>query len=286
MQILLRSIRSACGMSQEEFAKAIGSTFASVNRWENGRHVPNRMAQGRILDLCREKGVPLSDIVLGNISAQVKELDVAEDRILLFHGSKSGIQGRIAPISRAHCDFGAGFYMGAEALQPLTLVCDFDESRFYAVSIPSAGLSMLEIPADLNWAFLVAFHRGKMERIKGTALYDRYADMAAGYDYIIGSIANDRMFYVLDNFFLGNITDVALVQSLSALQLGMQYVAVTQKACDQVRIEKEIPLSYLEKECLKLLSQQNRDHGINLANEICKKHRREGRYFDEILDKA
>ena len=63
-------------------------------------------------------------------------------------------------------------------------------------------------------------------------------------------------------------------------------MAVTQKACDQVRIEKEIPLSYLEKECLKLLSQQNRDHGINLANEICKKHRREGRYFDEILDEA
>jgi hypothetical protein len=77
-----------------------------------------------------------------------------------------------------------------------------------------------------------------------------------------------------------------LVQSLSALQLGRQYVAVTEKGCEQVRIEREISLSYLEKVCLKEMSQRNRAHGISLANDICKKHRREGRYFDEILDDA
>lgn len=43
------------------------------------------------------------------------------------------------------------------------------------------------------------------------------------------------------------IDDAALINSLSALQLGKQYVAVTQKGCDAVRIEKEIPISYLEK---------------------------------------
>jgi hypothetical protein len=42
----------------------------------------------------------------------------------------------------------------------------------------------------------------------------------------------------------------------------------------------------LEKACLKEMSQRNRAHGISLANDICKKHRREGRYFDEILDDA
>ena len=43
--------------------------------------------------------------------------------------------------------------------------------------------------------------------------------MLENVDVVIGSIANDRMFYVLDNLFLGNITDTALVNSLSALQL-------------------------------------------------------------------
>lgn len=45
------------------------------------------------------------------------------------------------------------------------------------------------------------------------------------------------MFFAIDNFFIGNITDVALINSLSALEDGKQYVAVTQKGCDAVRIE-------------------------------------------------
>ena len=41
----------------------------------------------------------------------------------LLHGSRVGIAGRIAPSSRAECDFGKGFYLGTESSQPLTLIC-------------------------------------------------------------------------------------------------------------------------------------------------------------------
>jgi hypothetical protein len=133
---------------------------------------------------------------------------------------------------------------------------------------------------------LVSFNRGKMDEIRGTELYDRYARMAKGYDVIVGSIANDRMFYVLDNFFLGNITDKALVMSLSALQLGQQYVAVTENACSHVVIEAEIELSHLERVFLRDLSEANRVKGVNLANDICRDYRREGLFFDEILKSA
>ena len=97
----------------------------------------------------------------------------------------------------------------------------------------------------------VAYHRGRLDKIKGTCLYNKYCNMAKEKDMIIGSIANDRMFYVIDNFFIGNITDAALVNSLSALELGKQYVAITQKACDAVKIECEVELSYLERQFLK-----------------------------------
>ena len=99
-------------------------------------------------------------------------------------------------------------------------------------------------------------------------------------------IANDRMFFVIDNFFLENITDIALVNSLSALQLGKQYVALTEKACKAIKVEKEIELSFFEKKVLRKVSEGNRQKGIELANEICKSHRREGKFFDEILDDA
>ena len=110
--------------------------------------------------------------------------------------------------------------------------------------------------------------------------------MAADTDLIIGSIADDRMFYVIDNFFIGNVTDSALIHSLSALQLGRQYVTVSKKGCDAVRIESEITFSYLERLYMKEAAEKNRAKGISLANDISKKYRREGKYFDEILDEA
>ena len=81
------------------------------------------------------------------------------------------------------------------------------------------------------------------------------------------------MFFVIDNFFIGNITDEALINSLSALELGKQYVAVTQKGCEAVRIEKEIEISYLEKLFMKEISEQNREKGSSMARDICKNYR-------------
>ena len=37
---------------------------------------------------------------------------------------------------------------------------------------------------------------------------------------------------------------------------------------------------------MKEISAENREKGTALANDICKNHRREGLYFDEILDQA
>jgi len=133
---------------------------------------------------------------------------------------------------------------------------------------------------------LVAYHRGRMEMIKGTPLYEKYHKMSENKDLVIGSIANDRMFYVIDNFFIGNITDAALVGSLSALQLGKQYVAVSQKGCDAVRIEAEVELSHLERMFIQEVAEKNRAKGVSLANDICRNYRRKGLFFDEILEKA
>ena len=107
--------------------------------------------------------------------------------------------------------------------------------------------------------------------------------MADGYDVIIGYIANDRMYQVLTDFFERRITDTALIGSLSALKLGGQYVAITEKACDQIKIIKERSLQKLDLMILKDRSVVRRKEGIALADRIVTEHRRDGRYFDEIL---
>ena len=273
-------------MSQEELAEILGVTFASVNRWENGRAIPNKIAQSRIYDLCKKYEVPVYEMILEKISDISKTIKLEKGRELLYHGSKSGIIGKIETKSRKMCDFGRGFYMGTEPSQVLTLICDYEDSKFYIVSVDVKKLNTLTVPTNLDWAMLVAYNRGRMEKIKGTEFYNKYRNMTKNKDLIIGSIADDRMFYVIDNFFIGNITDVALINSLSALELGRQYVAVTQKACDLVRIEKEVVISHLERLAMKEIAESNRVKGISYANDICKKHRREGMYYDEILDSA
>lgn len=286
MQELLKQIRTFLDMNQTEFAEHLNVSFATVNRWENGRAIPNHLAQHKLYELCRENAVPVYRMTLQNISNIAQSIKPDSNRVLLYHGSKSGIKGAIEPKSRKQCDFGRGFYMGTDPTQALTLICDYKDSKFYLVSVDMTQLAALDVPADIDWAMLVAYNRGRMEKIKDTPLYNKYRDMTTNKDLIIGSIANDRMFYVIDNFFIGNVTDAALIHSLSALQLGRQYVAVSQKGCDAVRIEHEIPLSYLERLFMKEISEENRVKGVSLANDICKNYRREGLFFDEILDQA
>ena len=274
----IKGIRVAANMSQEQFAKAIGTTAVSINRWENGKAKPNKLAQKQLYEFCQEYNIDLVDMILKN-----KQAISPEDHLVLYHGSKKGLTGDIAPISREQCDFGKGFYMGTNTLQPLTLVCAEEKPKFYTVELDLTGLKVLHVGIDLDWAMLIAYFRKEMESAKGTPIYEHYANYAKGYDVIVGYIANDRMYVELSRFFNKTLTDVALIHCLSALDLGMQYVAVTEKACKLIKILKEEDLSQLELLALRDMSAKRRKAGVELATELEVKYRREGRFFDEIL---
>jgi DNA-binding transcriptional regulator YiaG len=40
----IRTLRQRMQLTQEDFAHLIGVTFSTVNRWENGKSTPNRIA--------------------------------------------------------------------------------------------------------------------------------------------------------------------------------------------------------------------------------------------------
>ena len=206
-----------------------------------------------------------------------------DQSIVLYHGSKSGLDGDIQPISRELCDFGRGFYMGTEKLQTLTLVYNFPRAKLYTVNVDLTDLHVLDLEVGIDWALQIAYHRGKLESIKGSELYQKCSITLRDCDIVVGCIANDRMFTVLDQFFSGDITDVALVNSLSALELGKQYVALTGKACSKIEILDEKLIESDERDFFRLESKKLRQEGIRKAEEICRKHRRDGRFFDEII---
>jgi len=273
---IIKEIRKRTGDSQKTLAAALNVNFATVNRWETGKFEPSPIALDGLRAYCKHRGIDYAEFE-GNTICTGKET------VLLYHGSKSGITGDIKPISRELCDFGKGFYMGTEQMQPLTLICNFPDAKLYTVKADLTGLRVLDIEVGIDWALLIAYYRGKMESVKGSDIYRKYAGMADDCDMITGYIANDRMFIVLDRFFSGEITDIALINSLSALKLGKQYVALTDKACQQIEIVEEKAIGETERGELRLASQAHRQEGIRQADEICRKYRREGRFFDEIL---
>lgn len=203
--------------------------------------------------------------------------------MLLYHGSKHGISGEIAPLSRDRCDFGRGFYMGTDILQPLTLVCGYEDAHLYTVDFDISGLNVVRFESDVDWALYIAYSRGRLNHVRDSKLYQRIAHLADGADVIVGSIANDRMFVVFDRFVAGQLTDTALVSCLSALNIGDQYVAKTEKACSRVRIVDDRLIGEAERAEYAKMSFENRKLGVSIADRIARQHRRDGRYFDEII---
>ncbi len=58
---ILRIMRAALNLTQEQLAERLGVSFATVNRWEGGGNKPQRAAQEAILALAREAGIEDAD---------------------------------------------------------------------------------------------------------------------------------------------------------------------------------------------------------------------------------
>jgi len=48
----LKAVRQQLGFSQEDLARALGVSFATVNRWENGKAAPSKLAKGAYEGYC------------------------------------------------------------------------------------------------------------------------------------------------------------------------------------------------------------------------------------------
>lgn len=55
---IIKLIRGHLNLSQEDLARELEVSFATVNRWENGKSTPSKMAKRLLLDLCRDKELP------------------------------------------------------------------------------------------------------------------------------------------------------------------------------------------------------------------------------------
>ena len=52
---LLKKVRRQLELSQEELAHALGVSFATINRWENGKTTPSKMAKTVWKQFCQRQ---------------------------------------------------------------------------------------------------------------------------------------------------------------------------------------------------------------------------------------
>ena len=53
----VRIVRERLKISQEELARALNVSYATVHRWENAKTKPNKMAQDVFYAFCKKQGI-------------------------------------------------------------------------------------------------------------------------------------------------------------------------------------------------------------------------------------
>ncbi len=63
MSELVKALRRELKMTQEELAHELGITVGTVNRWENGRFRPSKLARATIADCAERHGLSVDAIL-------------------------------------------------------------------------------------------------------------------------------------------------------------------------------------------------------------------------------
>lgn len=185
----------------------------------------------------------------GKTSIPVRE--GKQETFTLYHGSKQGLRGAVNyKYGRKECDFGQGFYLGTTAEQPLGLIAPrkYPNAVLYTMELNLTGLNTYAFKDDMYWVLFVCYNRGRLSlsqypQLKG--LIQRFNTILTQSDIIIGTIADDRMSLVLEEFYTGARSDIGVLECLQCANLGKQVVLKSDKACRRLTIKEATPLTQI-----------------------------------------
>lgn len=58
-QKLIKDLREKLILSQEDFAKLLGVSFSTVNRWETAKHDQTIKVKRKIIELCKQNDIDI-----------------------------------------------------------------------------------------------------------------------------------------------------------------------------------------------------------------------------------
>ena len=266
--------------SVDGFSKELGVSRVTVNNWLSGKKEINEKNIAAFYEYAFQKGVRLNKI---KEQLYREELD-DEEEILLFHGAKNKIEGKLGlEYSKKRNDFGNGFYCGESLEQSAMFVATYPQSSLYMLKFRRSNLKYKKYTVSRDWMLMIAYYRGRLGEYENLDSIKKLVEENRGVDYIVAPIADNRMFEIIDQFIDGEITDVQCQHCLSATNLGNQYVLVSDRALKQVEILERCYLADAEKDYY--LSSKQEEYEVNRDKvKLARKYyRNQGDYIEDIL---
>lgn len=275
----IQLVRHLLDCSLEDLASGLDVSHMTLYRWMNGQSAPSDTLAATFYGYAFERGVRLNQI-----KARLYKEDMQGAKILLFHGSKSGIRGPLrTDASRPNNDFGQGFYCGESLQQAAMFVSAFENSCLYIVALRNNGLEEVRFAVDQDWMLTIALFRGRLAEYASHPRLQQLRQQVEKADLVIAPIADNRMYEIIDSFIEGEITDEQCRHCLSATDLGNQFVLRTDAALGQTTILEKCFLAPAEKAHYLSQREEASRTGLAKAKVARRQYRGQGRYIDEVL---
>ena len=243
---IIKEIRAQLKLNQADFAAALGVSFATVNRWERGHFTPSPVALRALKQFCRENGIDF---------AQYEENYRGEEAVsLTLYGVGECLRDSLLLDSyRAGCLS----LRDGDVLQKATL------------TLEEAHLTYLTNAGD--FLFLNAFLSGVLRETDAPDRYRRCQALIKDCDVVVTYGITSDLSHLITRFYQGEITDRALGACLSLYTVGQGYLLISDRAKNALAVTA---IDTVEETVAPSAD----------MNEILKKYRRDGFYFDEIVE--
>ena len=275
----LKAIREILELTQMELAEQLGVEQKTISRNEMGKNEPTLKLLEQVYAYAFERNIKLN---------KLKEMlwidDLERGHKLLFHGAKSAIKGELnVHIGRVNNDLGQGFYAGESYEQAISFISGFEKSSVYFLDFNNQNLKCKKYEVNQEWMMTIAYYRGVLESYESHPVVKRLIDQSRDCDYIIAPIADNRMFQIINSFIDGEITDEQCKHCLAATHLGSQYVFISERAIEQVKLIERCYVANNEKEYYKNIRTEDTKLGEDKVKLAKIQYRGKGKYIDEIL---
>lgn len=275
----IKAIREMLGLTQAELAEKLSVQQITISRNETGQTEPSE----RLLELVYSFALS-NNIKLGKLKEMLWLEKLKPGHKLLLHGAKSVIEGELSvQKSRTNNDFGQGFYTGENYEQAVSFVSSFDRPSIYYLDLDAKNLKCKEYKVNRDWMMTIAYYRGTLDDYADHPMIKKLVAESRDCDYIIAPIADNRMFQIINSFIIGEITDEQCKHCLAATNLGNQYIFVSDKSVEKLKILERSYVSDNEREYYRNRKIGDAKLGEDKVKLARIRYRGKGKYIDEIL---